>query len=216
MKLKGLAKDILLKKSLTKEYNIESRNLEFRPRIETPPWPTGKYKKILYKYLFEQIQISLKLTCHINRGNISSILKLSLCSHYSGWMSCLILFVWSSSSCEQREESAKFKRKYVLPPGIEPMTTCFPACRSNHSALGRSYCTRFLSRFVEILLPYFYCGSDEVEHVQTDDLFVLIVALRHSRGYTYFSHICTRLDLPSGFLAININNREVKHTNVYV
>ena len=108
------------------------------------------------------------------------------------------------------------KWKYVPPPGIEPITTCFPACRSNHSSRGRAYCTCFLSRFVEILLPYFYCGSGEVEHVQTDDLFVLIVALRHSRGYTYFSHICTRLDLPYAFLAKDINNREVKHTNVCV
>ena len=109
------------------------------------------------------------------------------------------------------------KWKYVPPQGIEPMTTCFPACRSNHSSRGRAYCTCFLSRFVEIPLPYFYCGSGEVEHVQTDDLFVLIVALRYSRGYIYFSHICTRLDLLSAFLAIDINNREVKHsTNVYV
>ena len=97
------------------------------------------------------------------------------------------------------------KWKYVPPPRIEPMTTCFPACRFNHSARWRAYCTCFLSSFVEIPLPYFYCGSGEVEHVQTDDLFVLIVALRHSQGYTYFSHICTRLDLPSGFLAIDIN-----------
>ena len=59
----------------------------------------------------------------------------------------------------------------------------------------------FLSSFVEIPLPYFYCGSGEGEHVQTDDLFVLVVALRHSRGYTYFSHKCTRLDLSTVWLS---------------
>ena len=29
----------------------------------------------------------------------------------------------------------KIQMKYVLPPGIKPATPCFPACRSNHSAI---------------------------------------------------------------------------------
>ena len=61
--------------------------------------------------------INSDISCHINRRHISSILKLSLCSHYSGWMSCLILFVWSSPNCEQREESAKLKMKICASAG---------------------------------------------------------------------------------------------------
>ena len=37
------------------------------------------------------------------------ILNSSLSTHYSGWISCLISFVWSSPSCNQRDISEIFK-----------------------------------------------------------------------------------------------------------
>ena len=37
------------------------------------------------------------------------LLNLSLCTYYSGWMSCLISFVRASPSCEEREASQQFE-----------------------------------------------------------------------------------------------------------
>ena len=60
----------------------------------------------------------LKLTCcHIIRRHISAILNHTLCTHSCWWMSCLISFVWSSSSCEQREISVKIKMKIYAAAG---------------------------------------------------------------------------------------------------
>ena len=77
-----------------------------------------------------------KLTSHIiNPRHIYLIINLYLCTHYSGGMSWLISFRWSSSSCEQRE-AKKSEWKYVPSRGIEPAAPCFQACRSKHSAKG--------------------------------------------------------------------------------
>ena len=76
------------------------------------------------------------ICCNINRRHIFLVLNLSLCNHNSGWMSCLISFIYGfSPSCEKWEAQSS-KWKYVPPPGIEPATPCFPACRSNHLAIG--------------------------------------------------------------------------------
>ena len=40
--------------------------------------------------------------------------NISLCTHYAGWMSCLISFVWDSPSCEEREESTNAKMKIYV------------------------------------------------------------------------------------------------------
>ena len=37
--------------------------------------------------------------------------------------------IWNAS----HEKNSKWK--YIFPPGIEPATPCFPACRSNHSSI---------------------------------------------------------------------------------
>ena len=61
--------------------------------------------------------ITLKLTCrHINCRHIL-ILNLSLWTHYSGWVSCLILLVWSSLSLEQRKVSEQSKMKICASAG---------------------------------------------------------------------------------------------------
>ena len=49
-------------------------------------------------------------------------LSFSLYSYTSGWMSCLISFVQTSPSCEEREGSEKSKWKYMPPAGFEPAT----------------------------------------------------------------------------------------------
>ena len=96
------------------------------------------FKSISCSNILLKISIQLKLTSHhINRRHIFLILKLYLCTHghYSGWTSCLISFVWPSPSCQPREVSEKSKWNYVPLPGIEPATPCFPARRSNQSAV---------------------------------------------------------------------------------
>ena len=51
---------------------------------------------------------------------------------------CTFSCVWFSPSCEKWEAQSS-KWKYVPPPGIEPATPCFPACRSNHLSLSQTY-----------------------------------------------------------------------------
>ena len=59
------------------------------------------------------------------------IIKMSLCIHYFGRMSCLIPFVYASLNCEQRENSEKFKNgNMCLHRGSHKLPPSFPACRS--------------------------------------------------------------------------------------
>ena len=51
---------------------------------------------------------------------------ISLCTHYSEWMSFLISFVWDLLSCEEWEASKKWK--YIFPSGIKSATPCFQTC----------------------------------------------------------------------------------------
>ena len=59
------------------------------------------------------------------------IFNLSLCTHYSGWMSCLISYVWDLLICEQREASAIFKMKIYA---YTENRTSDQRGASNHSA----------------------------------------------------------------------------------
>ena len=63
----------------------------------------------------------------------------SISMHPLLWMHVMIDFiciVLSSPCCEQREKSENSKSKYMHRPGIEPAIPCYPACRSNRSAIG--------------------------------------------------------------------------------
>ena len=78
--------------------------------------------------LGDSISVNLKLTCHqINRRHTFLILNLSLSTHYSGWMSCLISFAWSSPSCYQRDINEKFKMIMYASAGNR---TCDPLLSS--------------------------------------------------------------------------------------
>ena len=57
-------------------------------------------------YAFRYEGWDLKLSC---RNIFCKILNLSLCTHYSGWISCLISFEWFPPCCAQPEVSKNMR-----------------------------------------------------------------------------------------------------------
>ena len=57
----------------------------------------------------EKVNFKSREVKRLKECALALILNVSLSTHYSGWMSCLISFVWSSPGCEQRSVSENFK-----------------------------------------------------------------------------------------------------------
>ena len=99
-----------------------------------------KKKNLMYQGFsyFLSLSIFSKVVCYfINRRHIFLVFNLSLCHHNSGWMSCLISFVWFSPSLEKWKVSAKFEMKIIfmcLRRESNQRSLAFQS-RSNHMAI---------------------------------------------------------------------------------
>ena len=77
----------------------------------------------------EKCLVKVKFSQNLN-------LSFSLCAYYSGWMSCLISFVWASPICEERKGSKKFKIRNMSPAVFEQ--AAFRSVRKVTRHLGHS------------------------------------------------------------------------------
>ena len=87
-------------------------------------------------------QYRIKLTCHhINRRHICLNIK-SISVHPLLWMNvmldfiCIVFAELLSKRCKRKIQNDMVCLQSMPPLGIKPATPCFPACPSNHSAIG--------------------------------------------------------------------------------
>ena len=89
---------------------------------------------------------TLKAIVRSNKPQLNfTILHLYLCTYYSGWMSCLISFVWALPGCEECQTNENFKMKSQ--PRVEPATPHFLILRLSplgHMPSDIEFCLKVL------------------------------------------------------------------------